>query len=69
MLRSWLPTRTRPIRKSRPAAATRRKTHLDLETFEDRTVLSSTRTLGGLQFLTPGEFETQLTAGDLFEGR
>lgn len=43
----------------RSTKAPRRRNPLAIEGLEDRTVLSASRTLGGLEFVTPGEFVTE----------
>src|SRR5262245_35115571 len=49
------------LRSDCPAKASAPRRPLAVEALEDRTVLSATRTLGGLEFLTPGRFTTEST--------
>jgi uncharacterized protein YacL (UPF0231 family) len=47
-----------PLRRPAPKSKAIRRSALAIEGLEDRTVLSATRTLGGLEFITPGVFTT-----------
>ncbi|MBO0699524.1 MAG: hypothetical protein J2P46_14100, partial [Zavarzinella sp.] len=51
----------RSLRSDRRAPTRRPRRPLAVEGLEDRTVLSASRTLGGLEFVTPGKFTTTTT--------
>src|SRR3954470_21593258 len=51
----------RSPRFARPAKAPKRRPALAIDALEDRTVLSATRTLGGLAFVTPRAFTPATT--------